>query len=159
MYNLDIVETVWSKTGLSVLTKLVGMLEVTVLEVPDDPEGEGAPQAGHHHQPDDRVHDGLGKWYFCKNAIFLENHRERMISGPVDFRFGFGFLKNNTIYLSNIIWPQLVGQCHEIFDLFWLKRFDLGPIWTAKTVSQTFSFSRRNSIAKFKKSADTRFFL
>ena len=47
----------------------------------------------------------------------------------------------------------LKGQCHEIFDHFFicLKDSTWAPYEQAKTVSRTFSFSRRYSIAKFEK--------
>ena len=36
---------------------------------------------------------------------------------------------------------NLKGQCHEIFDNFFLlKRFDLGPIWTGKNCFANFFF-------------------
>ena len=44
----------------------------------------------------------------------------------------------------------LMGQCHEIFELYFLlKRFYLGSTWTGVLVSRTFSFSWIFSITKF----------
>ena len=60
----------------------------------------------------------------------------------------------------------LKGQCHEIFDIFWLKRFDLGHIWTGKNSFTFFVFAkiffckvRKSSVCVVNDYADTRIFL
>ena len=50
-----------------------------------------------------------------------------------------------TMHILNYL--DLKGQCHEIFDNFFFGLKD-STYEQAKTVSQTFAFSRRYSIAK-----------